>query len=332
MATIRKRGMRWQVQVRRSNGYRASRSFLLRADAERWAREAEAEADRRFLQTDPTQLAKLRLSDLLRRYEASVTPAKRSAATERQFLAALLARPLAQLRLVDLTPRRLADYRDERLSRVRPASVLRELALLQHVLEVARREWGVGLADNPCRMVAKPSAGPSRQRRIGPAEWAALCEALQRCRHPLLGAVLRFAIETGMRRSELLRVEWRDLDEASRTLRIRMAKNGHPRTIALSEAALAALAGVQRHEDEARIFPMSANALRLAWERLKRRAGIEDLRFHDLRHEAISRLFEKGLNVPEVAVMSGHRDPRMLFRYTHPRPEDIARKLAKSSG
>jgi integrase len=148
----------------------------------------------------------------------------------------------------------------------------------------------------------------------------------------LLGAVLRFAIETGMRRSELLRVEWRDLDEASRTLRIRMAKNGHPRTIALSAAALAALAGVQRHEDEARIFPMSANALRLAWERLKRRAGIEDLRFHDLRHEAISRLFEKGLNVPEVAVMSGHRDPRMLFRYTHPRPEDIARKLAKSSG
>jgi hypothetical protein len=68
MAKIRKRGRRWQVQVRRSNGYRASRSFLLRADAERWAREAEAEADRRFLQTDPTQLAKLRLSDLLRRY------------------------------------------------------------------------------------------------------------------------------------------------------------------------------------------------------------------------------------------------------------------------
>lgn len=136
MATIRKRGMRWQVQVRRSNGYRASRSFLLRADADRWAREAEAEAeaDRRFLQTDPSQLAKLRLADLLKRYEASVTPAKRSAATERQFLAALLARPLAQLRLCDLTPRRLADYRDERLSRVRPASVLRELALLQHVL------------------------------------------------------------------------------------------------------------------------------------------------------------------------------------------------------
>lgn len=167
MATIRKRGMRWQVQVRRSNGYRASRSFLLRADADRWAREAEAEADRRFLQTDPSQLAKLRLADLLKRYEASVTPAKRSAATERQFLAALLARPLAQLRLCDLTPRRLADYRDERLSRVRPASVLRELALLQHVLEVARREWGVGLSDNPCRMVAKPFRERPKRARCG---------------------------------------------------------------------------------------------------------------------------------------------------------------------
>jgi integrase len=73
--------------------------------------------------------------------------------------------------------------------------------------------------------------------------------------------------------------------------------------------------------------PISANAFRLAWERVKRRAGVEDFRFHDLRHEAISRFFEIGLSVPEVALISGHRDPRMLFRYTHLRPETIARKL-----
>ncbi|MDA0341679.1 MAG: tyrosine-type recombinase/integrase [Proteobacteria bacterium] len=72
---------------------------------------------------------------------------------------------------------------------------------------------------------------------------------------------------------------------------------------------------------------MSPNAVRLSWGRLTHRAGIEDLHFHDLRHEAISRFFEMGLSVPEVALISGHRDPRMLFRYTHLRAEDVARKL-----
>jgi integrase len=75
------------------------------------------------------------------------------------------------------------------------------------------------------------------------------------------------------------------------------------------------------------VFPVNGNAARLAWERLRERAGVSDLRFHDLRHEAVSRFFELGLNVPEVAMISGHRDPRMLFRYTHPKPELVAQKL-----
>ncbi|MFM8239310.1 MAG: site-specific integrase, partial [Actinomycetota bacterium] len=116
-----------------------------------------------------------------------------------------------------------------------------------------------------------------------------------------------------------------------RTLRLTMTKNGHPRTIPLAPEAMATIEALRSLSRGERILTISANALRLAWERMKRRAGIQDLRFHDLRHEAISRLFERGLNVPEVAVMSGHRDPRMLFRYTHPRPEDIARKLAQTN-
>ena len=78
-----------------------------------------------------------------------------------------------------------------------------------------------------------------------------------------------------------------------------------------------------------RVLPITENAAKMAWKRLVKRARLESLRFHDLRHEAISRFFEKGLNVPEVALISGHRDPRMLFRYTHPRAEDIAVKLVR---
>ena len=74
-------------------------------------------------------------------------------------------------------------------------------------------------------------------------------------------------------------------------------------------------------------FSMSANAVRLAWEKLKIKGSIKDLHFHDLRHEAISRLFEKGLSIPEVALISGHRDVRMLFRYTHLKAEDVLNKI-----
>jgi integrase len=128
-----------------------------------------------------------------------------------------------------------------------------------------------------------------------------------------------------MRRGELLAMEWVDVDLGARTVRITKTKNGHPRTVPLSSVAVRLLSGTPR--TDGRVFPITANAFRLAWERLRRRAGVIGLRFHDFRHEAVSRFFERGLSMPEVAAVSGHRDPRMLMRYTHPRPEAIADKL-----
>ena len=101
---------------------------------------------------------------------------------------------------------------------------------------------------------------------------------------------------------------------------------GTPRVIPLSSKALTTLLGTPRGISE-RVYEVSPNAIRLAWERLRNRVGIENLHFHDLRHEAISRFFELGLSIPEVALISGHRDPRMLFRYTHLRAEDVAEKI-----
>jgi Phage integrase family len=125
-----------------------------------------------------------------------------------------------------------------------------------------------------------------------------------------------------MRRGEILNMHWRDVSFEKRTLRIPITKNGHARTIPLSSCALALLRTLSdaRTLGTERILPITENAAKMAWKRLAKRARLEDLRFHDLRHEAISRFFEKGLNVPEVALISGHRDPRMLFRYTHPAP------------
>ena len=149
--------------------------------------------------------------------------------------------------------------------------------------------------------------------------------AAQHFRNRLILPIVLFAVETGMRRSEILGLRWNDVGPEGRSVVLRPTKNGHSRTIPLSTRALSILRTVEKTDEQ--IFPMSANAFRLAWERLRARAGLFDLRFHDLRHEAISRFLEMGLSVPEVALIRGHRDQRMLFRYTHPLRAIILKKL-----
>jgi integrase len=206
--------------------------------------------------------------------------------------------------------------------------VRRELAIVGHCLEVARKEWGFVLPSNPVQQVKLPRAGNPRERRAHPGELEKLLKACEFSRSGWLPAVIQLAVETGMRRSELLAMRWDDVDLQARTVLLRNTKNGLPRTVPLSPRALNVIKDTPRIGPT--VFNISANALRLAWERLRRRAGVLELRFHDLRHEAVSRFFERGLNVPEVAMISGHRDPRMLFRYTHPKPEEVAAKLSTS--
>jgi integrase len=249
---------------------------------------------------------------------------------------AFLRNPLADKSLSELTPEHFAIYRDQRLKAVRPATVNRQLGLVQHIFEVARIEWSVPLAINPVKAIRKPKADKARERRLAEDEWERLLNSCEQCRNALMRPVLCFAVETAMRRGELLNAKWRDLNVADCTLHIPVTKNGHSRTIPLTPQAMAVLAGMGTdHKEDDPIFPTSAEAIKLAWQRLVERAGIEDLHFHDLRHEAVSRFFELGLTVPEVALISGHKDPRMLFRYTHLKAEDVAQRishLARTSG
>ena len=241
----------------------------------------------------------------------------------------LRAASIYRVGLAQLTATHIEDYLRRRQCTVCGETARKDGILIRQVIASASRLWGIKLGSNPALQVTLPPPSNPRTRRLTPSDQEKLLQALVRTRSPFVASAIDLALHTGMRRGELLAARWSDLDMEQRTLRLTMTKNGHPRTIPLAPEAMATIEALRSLSRGERILPISANALRLAWERLKRRAGIKDLRFHDLRHEAISRLFEKGLNVPEVAVMSGHRDPRMLFRYTHPRPEDIALKLAR---
>lgn len=326
MATISKRGSGWFAQVRRKGYPHEHKSFSSRREAVAWARSKEAELDAIAPASNPNAARQTTLGDLVRRYVAEVTPRKRSQESERLRLNKLVLNEIASLALAEVTPEAVAAYRDARLALVKPATVRRELALLQHVMEVARRDWGYWIKVNPVALIRQPTVRDARDRRLSGGEWERLVAALAVCHNRSIRPVVELAIHTGLRRSEILGLEWRHINWSERTAHVPLSKNGHPRTIPLTDAALAVLGGLCR-SDDGKVFGISANAFRLAWERTKRRAGIVGLRFHDLRHEAISRFAELGLNVPELALISGHRDYRMLQRYTHIRAADLAAKL-----
>lgn len=331
MATIRKRNGKYEVQVRRIGQPHISRSFIERKDALQWARQMEIAADRHDLPTtvDRKALA-VTFGALVARYRDTVTVHKRAARNERIALNAFALHPICRKSLAALCTADFAAYRDERLKEVKPASLKRELAPIRHMFEVARDEWGVPFEENPLDKLQLKAPDQRRERRLKPGELDKLIDAARSCRNPLIAPIILFAVETGMRRGEILAIRPKHLSADGRALLIPDTKTGQARTTPLTEAAFALLQS-RMGEDEEQIFPITANAFRLAWERLKRRAKINDLHFHDLRHEAISRFFELGLTTPEVALISGHKDMRMLFRYSHAMREVVLKKLSCAS-
>lgn len=327
MASLRKRNGRWQAQVRRAGYTPVSRTFGSRAEARRWTLSQEAKLAV-AAPSDPAASRDVTLGDLARRYAAEVSPQKRGGEIERIRLTCLERDPLALVRVRRLSSADIAEFRDRRVKAVSGETVRRELALLHSLLETAKTDWGVPLFVNPASSIKKPAPSPARERRLTGDEITRLESAVRASRNDAFRDAVAFAVETAMRRSELLSLRWSNVDLAEGIARLSRGKNGHSRNVPLSPNARSILAKRERSKScDGHVFDLTPNAVRLAWQRLTRRAGITNLHFHDLRHEAISRFFERGLSVPEVALISGHRDVRMLFRYTHLRAEDVAKKL-----
>lgn len=326
MASIRKRQDKWQVQVRRQGMPTKTKSFLKKDDAIKWARQQELNFDKGLV--DPVSLlASQPLKLLLERYEKEITPQKKSKESETAHLRQILRHSIAEIAVSKVSPQHIAKFRDDRLKTVSPPTVRKEVTLLGSIFGLAAREWGLAGLTNPVIGVKKPPNGLARERRLHSDEQARFDSALNLCRNATAIAVIKFAKATAMRRSEILGLKWADVDLVNGTARLAITKNGLPRTVPLSPNALGILDALSSPNTDRLIFPISQNALRLAFNRVCRRASVVDFHFHDLRHEAVSYFFEAGLSVAEVATISGHRDYRMLARYTHLKPTDIVKKL-----
>lgn len=267
----------------------------------------------------------LTLRDLLQRYVKTVSIKKRSHFNEQFTIRALCNDPIGNCYLSEFTPLVVAEYRDRRLNEVKPSTVNRQMSILKHCISVARSEWGIEINSNPFDIIKLPPLGEGRDRRLKIGEWELIKSEARNTPNRHLLPIVELAVETGMRQGEILGLRWKNIDLDSRLALLPLTKNGSSRKVPLSLRAVAIFSELQR--DQELVFPTNLKTVYSAWSSLMKRCQIEGLRFHDLRHEAISRFFERGLSLPEVAAISGHKSYKMLFRYTHMRPEAIALKL-----
>lgn len=375
MPTIRKRGQyQWEAQVRR-RGYPAqSKTFTTKAEAEAWASMIESEISR-GVWVSRSEAEATTLYEALERYEEEVSLTKKGAVQEFSVLknckaVDLAKRPLATIRSADI-----AKLRDEWIRDYKAATVLRRLAVLSHVFNIARKEWGMESLSNPVELVRKPQPNNARTRRItasnAPAGMPGDDEAesergaqdgelervVKASSSTLLPPIIWLAVETAMRRGEIVSLLWAHVDLNRCVAHLPSTKNGDARDVPLSSRAVAVLQALKDAREEFtddtneggedavdRVFNIRSDAVTRAFERAVGRARkiyvdecraaklkpdgklLMDLRFHDLRHEATSRLASI-FPMHELTKITGHKDPRTLMRYYHPRAEDLAKKM-----
>lgn len=343
MATIVKTDSgKWKALVRKTGWPSASKTFRTKRDAETWGTRTEDEMARSvFVQRSPSE--KMTVAEALVRYKKEITPTKKISTQIREIRRIeLLKTEFGKYSLAALSSDILADYRDQRLASGKSASTTRlELALISNLYSIAIKEWKIGLPFNPVANIRKPSPGPGRNHRISKADHKRLLTALCNHSNPMLGWIYVVALETAMRSGEISNLKIDDVDLDRRIISLKDTKNGKPRTIPLTVRAVEVLQQALEHPirpvDCPLVFFGEPNRdgergpyqFNKAFLDIKKAIGLAELRFHDLRHESISRLVEAGLSDQEVASISGHESMQMLKRYTHLRAEDLVAKLDK---
>jgi len=343
----------WKAIIRKNGWPSVAKTFRTKRDAQDWSRRTEDEMVRGvYIQRGDSE--RMTFDAALNRYLAEVTPTKKPSTQRAERLKAEPLREyFGKYAMAAISVDLVARYRDKRLGTasqrlskatgeetpLRPATVRLELALLGHVFTIAIKEWRIRLVQNPVHGIRKPAAGEGRDRRLSGDEEARVLAAVDAYSNPMLGWIVRIALETGMRSGEIIGLRLREVDTARRIVRLSDTKNDTARTVPMTRDAqsqfVLAVANPLRPSDCELVFfgepgrdgERRPYNFKKAWNDIKNKVGIGDLRFHDLRHEAVSRLVEAGLSDQEVSAISGHKSMQMLKRYTHLRAEDLVGRL-----
>jgi len=321
MATIRKRNERWQVQIRKKDAPAFSKTFISKNDALSWARSQERLIEIGEDLALKRNLEQIQVRNLITRYEQQIGSKKKSYRVERYYYDVLRRQSFSNLQVRSIKAADIQVWVDEMQSTHKASSIHRLCGLLNRIFLAGIKYWNYPDRLNVMSKVIKPAINSPSVSRI---DKQALKKLLNASTH--FEWLVVFALETGLRQSEIANLKWSNIDLDKRLAHITNTKNSHDRFVPLSELAVTALDNSSQNIET--VFGMSSNAIKLAWRRLCKSKQIVGVRFHDLRHEAISRFFDRGLTHPEVAAVSGHRTVSQLFRYAHSDLQRLRDKLA----
>ncbi|MEJ2795773.1 tyrosine-type recombinase/integrase [Iodobacter sp. LRB] len=325
MAAILKRGdYQWQATIRKKGYPTQCKTFETKRDAEDWSKTIESEM-RRGLFIDRTEAERFSFADALARYAEQVIPGKKGRARELDLIVCLQKQAFSLRSLASLRAKDFAAYRDMRSKSVSSNTVRLELALISHVFTIAKTESNIAI-DNPISAILRPKLPPGRDRRFKAGEEVRLISAIT---NDSLRLAVQLALGTGMRQSELVGLTWGQVDFNDKILQLSDTKNGSDRIVPMTETVEALLKSViaalpcPPHPNERLLGYPTASVLCSAFISARKKAGLENFTFHDLRHEAASIIAPK-MEAPALAKIFGWNTPQMAMRYYHPSPKDLA--------
>lgn len=318
----------FQLRVRRAGVKAQYITFDTYAEAEQAHLKIEADLSVSIVR-DYSVATRYTLADLMLRYIDDVVPSHKGGEIEAGRLRRIMrTEAFVDKKLASLVTEDLQDFIVDRLTEVAPGTVDRDLDVISQVLCYADAVWKIAASESPFKGLRRPKYFNERDRRLTAGEESKLLKAARADENPFIEAAIILALETGMRRSELLSLTAADINYEKRYAFLKQTKNGRTRKVPLSSRAINVLRALPI-EDGQPLLNLSANALKIAFfRRVLPASGLEDLHFHDLRHEAISRLAESGkFELIELQAISGHRDTRMLLRYSHLCSRGLAEKM-----
>lgn len=341
MASVIKVGDRWRAQVRRKGFPTETRSFDVKSQAAAWA--AKIEADMVALNHHDTRIiSNLTVADLIDRYNEEVGAVKPFGRNKVSVLA-MLRESLGAKLVPALTVDVLMKYvRERHAAGAGGVTIGIDLSYLGSLLKTAKNLWRLPVdlsvtsaARSNLQYLGLSAKSKERERRPTAKEIQRIKDhfaAKPRQRVPMVD-LIQFAVETAMRAGEIIALKWDDLNEADRTIIIRDRKHpqekiGNDQEVPLLGESFAIVKRQRKIEGEPRIFPVTDGTISTIFPRACKALGIDDLHFHDLRHEGVTRLFEQGYAMEQVMLVSGHRDTKMLMRYVQLRARDLHRAPA----
>ena len=333
MATIETRiaddgSKAYRVKIRLKGHPTEQATFARLTDAKRWVQITEA-AIREGRHFKTSEAKRHTLGDLIDRYVKEVVPRHPQNAVNTIRHLNWWKTKLGNVMLSDIGPAQIVQYRTELSSEPSPkgtlranATVLRYLASISHAYTIAMKDWA-WIEDNPVLKISKPRAARGRERYLSDTERADLLAACRASTSRFLYTAVVLAISTGMRRGEMMGLQWKRVDLQRGQILLNKTKNDTSRSIPLAGVALQLmtdLAKVRRIDTDLVFYgndPAKPVDLTKPWETAMRKAGLEDFRFHDLRHSCASYLAMNGATTMEIAAVLGHKTLQMVKRYSH---------------